>query len=292
MDGPRSIDHDTDRSRADRLQRFAELHRGDLFLIGNVWDAGSARLVETIGFPALATTSSGTALHHGTLDYDVDVETVIADAAAIVEATELPVSVDFEDGFGVDEAAVATHAGALRAVGVAGFSVEDYTRDRDAPIHDLDVAVARLTAAIDEAHRGPAPLVVTARTELLTNRAAGVVGDDPIGQVITRLQRFQEAGADVLFAPGLRSIDDIAAVVAAVDRPVSVMALPGMAPVEALAEVGVARVSVAGWLARAAMEGLRAAALEVIEEGTFGFMDDLGEVGDLIASSFGSRPSR
>lgn len=263
-------------------QRFLDQHHRDgAFLLGNAWDAGSARLLEAIGFPALATTSAGAAMRTGRLDYGIDKATAIAAGAELAEAVEVPVSVDFEDGFGVTPEAVAAHVTELAATGVAGCSIEDFTRDADRPIHDIDAAVDRVTAASEAAKAGPSHLVLTARTEILVNRAGS------LGDAIERLQRYQEAGADVLFVPGVRSADDIATVVGAVDRPVSVMALPGTPPVDELSALGVARVSMAAWFTYAALRGLQTAATEVVEHGTYGFMDDLADIRRLTAEAFG-----
>lgn len=265
-----------------RCNHFLELHhRGEAFLLGNAWDAGSARLLAAIGYPAVATTSAGAAMRTGRLDYGINKQTAIAAATELAAAVDVPVSVDFEDGFAVEPAPVAEHVRELAETGVAGCSIEDYTRDGERPIHDIDLAVERVTAAAEAAHSGPGRLVLTARTELLVNRA----GD--LGEAITRLQRYQEAGADVLFVPGIRSIDDIATVVRSVDRPVSVMALPGTPPVAELSGIGVARVSLAAWFAYAAMRGLQVAASEVADNGTYGFMDDLQDIRRLTNEAFG-----
>jgi 2-methylisocitrate lyase-like PEP mutase family enzyme len=266
-----------------RRRAFLDLHHQDgPFLLGNAWDAGSARLLAAVGYPALATTSSGAAMRTGRLDYQIDKDTALAAGSELAAAVDVPVSVDFEDGFGADPDAVAENVAELAGTGVAGCSIEDYTRDVNRPIYDIGAAVERVTAAAESAHAGPGPLVLTARTELLLHGAGGL--DD----VIDRLQRYQEAGADVLFAPGLDSADDIAAVVQAVELPVSVMALPGSPTVPALAALGVKRVSLGAWFAYAALRGLHTAALEVIEHGTFEFTSGMSNVSKLTKKAFGA----
>jgi 2-methylisocitrate lyase-like PEP mutase family enzyme len=272
------MDNDT---HSARCKAFLDLHhRDEAFLLGNAWDGGSARVLAALGYPALATTSAGAAMRTGRLDYQIDKATAIAAGAELAAAVDVPVSVDYEDGFGADAETVAENVVELAATGVAGCSIEDYTRDAEHPIHDIDLAAERVGAAAEAAHAGPARLVLTARTEVLLHRA----GDLEVA--IARLQRYQEAGADVVFVPGVRSADDIAAVVNAVDLPVSVMALPGMPPVAELAALGVRRVSMAAWFTYAALQGLRAAATEVVEHGTYGFMDDLGGIRQLTADNF------
>lgn len=269
-----------------RCEEFALLHRNRPFLLANAWDAGSARLLQVLGFPALATTSSGTALRTGCLDYQIGVDTSIAVAAELAAAVDVPVSVDFEDGFAVEPADVAANVQRLIGTGVAGFSIEDYTRNQDQPIYDAGAAVERIAAAAEVAHAGAARVVLTARTEMLTGRAGIQNRTEALDAVIERLQRYEQAGADVLFAPGLRTTDEIGRVVSAVSLPVSVMAVPGLPSVNELGALGVARVSVAGWLAYAAMDGVRSAALEVLEHGTFEFTAELGAIRELITETF------
>lgn len=274
-------------AQPERCERFLELHLQRPFVMANAWDAGSARLCEVLGFPAIATTSSGSALRAGLLDYQIDLSSSIEIAAELARAVEIPVSVDFEDGFAAEPATVASNVASLAAAGVAGASIEDYTRDVDDPIHGIEAAVERVEAAAEAAHGGPARLVLTARTEILTNRGPTLDRQAALAAVIERLQRYQEVGADVLFAPGLRDPADIAAVVAAVDAPVSIMAMPGVPSVAELGELGVSRVSLAGWLAYAAMDGARSAATEVLQHGTFEFMDGLPTIRGIVADSFG-----
>lgn len=269
-------------AHAARCQRFLDLHRGDeAFLLGNAWDAGSARILAALGYPAVATTSAGAAMRTGRLDYGIDREASITAGAELAAAVEVPVSVDFEDGFADDAETVATNVRQLASTGVAGCSIEDFTRDEQNPIHGIDAAAERVRAAADAAHQGPARLVLTARTELLVNEAG------TLGEAIERLQRYQEAGADVLFVPGLRSADDIATVVGAVDLPVSVMVLPGTPSVAELSGLGVSRVSMAAWFTYAALQGLLTAATEVVEHGTYDFIDDLADIRRFSGQAFG-----
>ncbi|HEX5194288.1 MAG TPA: isocitrate lyase/phosphoenolpyruvate mutase family protein [Solirubrobacteraceae bacterium] len=253
-------------SQAQLTERFAALHRpGQPLLLPNPWDAGSARLLAWLGFEALATTSSGAAATFGLRDGEMGAERALANAAAIVEATPLPVSADLEDGFADGAEGVARTARGAIAAGLAGFSIEDYTGDDAAPIYDVDRAAERVRAAAEAAHAGPARLVVTGRCENHLH------GRDDLADTIARLQAYQEAGADVLYAPGLSDADQIRSVVESVDRPVSVLARAGVPPVPELAALGVARVSVGGAFAFAALDMLVEAARELRDQGTYGY---------------------
>src|SRR3954452_3464351 len=230
-------------------ERFLDLHRpGDPLLIPNPWDAGSAKLLASLGFEALATTSSGFAATLGRLDGAVTRDEALTHSAAIVAATpDVPVSADLENGFADDPAGVAETVRLAVETGLAGCSVEDYTGRRDDPIYDAALAAERVAAAVEAAHAGPVHLVLTARAENLLR------GRDDLADTIARLQSYQEAGADVLYAPGLQRLEDIRSVVSAVDRPVNVLALPNAPSLDELAAVGVKRVSVAGAFAYAAL---------------------------------------
>jgi 2-methylisocitrate lyase-like PEP mutase family enzyme len=248
-----------------KAARLLELHvPGTPLLLPNPWDAGSARLLAAAGFAALATTSSGFAATLGRLDGHVTREEAIAHAGAIVDATELPVSADLENCYAADPEGVGqTVEMALRA-GLAGCSIEDFSGEE---IYDLDVAVRRVAAAATVAHAGPVHLVLTARAENhLHDR-------DDLADTIVRLQAYGRAGADVLYAPGLRSIDDIATVLDAIDRPLNVLALPGMPRVAELAAAGVARISIGGAFAFAALGAVVEAAQELREHGTYGYWE-------------------
>jgi 2-methylisocitrate lyase-like PEP mutase family enzyme len=254
--------------QAARVATFRELHRpGDPLLIPNPWDAGSARLLASLGFRALATTSSGYAATLGRLDGTVTAREALDHAATIVAATELPVSADLENGFADDpEGVAATAAGAVRA-GLAGFSIEDYSGHDGQPMYELSRAAERVRAAAEVAHGGSSPLVLTARAE------NHIRGNPDLDDTIARLQAYQEAGADVLYAPGIVTDDEIRAVVSSVDRPVNVLARAGAPPVSELAALGVARVSVGGAFAFAAFGAVVSAATELLSEGTYGFTE-------------------
>jgi 2-methylisocitrate lyase-like PEP mutase family enzyme len=253
--------------QATKARRFLELHQpGKPLLMPNAWDVGSARLLASLGFEALATTSSGHAATLGLLDGAVGRDAALAYSAQLVAATELPVSADLENGFGHDPEQVATTVRLAAETGLAGCSIEDFTGDRDNPIYDLDLAVERVDAAAREAHDGPMRLVLTARAENHLH------GRDDLADTIARLRSYQEAGADVLFAPGLGEREQIQAVVDAVYRPVSVLAWPGTPPVAELARLGVSRISVGGAFAFAALDALMEAASELRGEGTYGYL--------------------
>jgi 2-methylisocitrate lyase-like PEP mutase family enzyme len=256
--------------QAERAERFRDLHEGpELLLIPNPWDPGSAKLLASLGFKALATTSGGSAATLGRLDGSMTREEAIDSAAAIVEATDLPVSADLENGFCDDPAGVAETMRLALAAGLAGASVEDYTRS-EKKIYDIDAAAERVAAAADAAHGGESQLVLTARAE---NHLYGVTD---IADTIARLQAYQEAGADVLYAPGLSRLEDIRQVVASVDRPVNVLGRPGTPSVSELAAAGVRRVSVGGAFAYAALGAAVEAARELLDKGTYGYFERAG----------------
>lgn len=222
--------------------RFRALHvPGQPLVMPNAWDVGSAKLFASLGFAAIATTSSGFAATLGRGDGSVTKDEALAHTAALAEATPLPVNADLEDCFADDAAGVAATITAAIAAGAAGASVEDFRRSQDTPIHPLGLATERVAAAV-EAARGSG-LVLTARAENLIH------GINDLDDTIRRLQAFQEVGADVLYAPGLTQIEDVRAVVTSVDRPVNVLVRPGGPTVGELAAAGVARVSVGGALA-------------------------------------------
>jgi 2-methylisocitrate lyase-like PEP mutase family enzyme len=253
-------------TQADKAQRFLAMHRaGEPLLMPNPWDLGSARLLVSLGFEALATTSSGFAATLGRNDGSVSRDEAIVHSAVIVAATALPVSADLENGFADDPSAVAETMGLAIEVGLAGASVEDSTGRPDDPIYDLGLAAERVAAAAAAAHAGPGRLVLTARAENYLH------GRPDLADTIARLQAFQQAGADVLYAPGLRRLEDISQVVREVDRPVNVLALEGVPPVAELARAGVSRISVGGAFAFAALGAVVSAATELREQGTYGF---------------------
>ena len=269
---------DTDTTTA---ARFLALHSGPSpLLLPNPWDEGSARLLTWLGFEALATTSSGMAATRGRLDGSVSRDEVIRHAAAIVAATDLPVSADLENGFGDEPQDVAETVRLALGTGLAGCSIEDFTGRVDGPIYDPALATERITAASEAAHGGAVRLVLTGRAENYLR------GHPDLSSTIARLQAYQEAGADVLYAPGLTGLDDIRQVVAAVDRPVNVLARPGGPTVAELASVGVARVSVGGALCFAAIGALVKAANEFKDHGTYGFLERAAEGGRAARAAF------
>ncbi len=258
-------------------QQFLELHHGDApFVIPNAWDAGSAKLFESLGAKAIATTSSGYASTLGRLDYDMTRPEAVAHCRAMAAAVTVPVSADFENGFADDPADVADAVREASDTGLCGLSIEDFTRSHDHPLYDVDVAAARIEAAAEAAHGGDAPIVLTARAE------GALRGHPELDSIISRLQAFQANGADVLFAPGITALDDIATIVRNVDRPVNVI-LPAGATVADLAEVGVRRVSVGGSLAFIAL----GAAADAVR----GLLDD-GNADHLRAAADGRRAAR
>ena len=259
---------------------FADLHvPGRPLLLANAWDVGSAKLLASLGFQALATTSSGFAATLGRLDGSVTRDEAIAHSAVIVGATSLPVSADLENGFADEPDGVAQTIRLAVDAGLAGCSVEDYTGRDDDPTYDAALARERIAAAVEAA---AGEIVITARCDSLLHGRPG------LDEVIERLQSFQEAGADVLYAPGLRSIDDIRSLVAAVDRPVNVLALPGGPPVAELADAGVSRVSVGGGFAWVAAGAVVEASRELLDQGTYGWWERGAAGGKAARAAFGS----
>jgi len=251
---------------SDLAARFLALHRpGRPLLLPNPWDLGSARILAEMGFEALATTSSGFAATLGQPDGSVTREQAISHAALIARTIPLPVSADLENGYADDPQGVADTVRAAIEAGLAGCSIEDSTGRDNAPIYDSSLAAERVAAAAEAAHSGPRRLVLTARAENHLH------GRDDLADTIARLQRYAEAGADVLYAPGLTRASDIREVVRSAGRPVNVLALPGAPPVAELAELGVARISVGGAFAFAALGALADAARELQTAGTYGF---------------------
>jgi 2-methylisocitrate lyase-like PEP mutase family enzyme len=258
---------------------FLALHRsGEPLLLPNPWDVGSAKLLASMGFGALATTSSGFAATLGRLDGSVTRDEALAHSAQIAAATDLPVNGDLENGFADDPQGVAQTVRLAIDAGLAGCSIEDFTGRDDGPIYCLEHAVARIEAAADAAGDD---LVLTARAENYLH------GRRDLGDTIARLQAYQEAGAHVLYAPGLRSADEIRSVVESLDRPVNVLALPGAPAVEEMASLGVARISVGGAFAFAAAGALVAAGRELLENGTYSFWETAGPGAKAAREAFG-----
>jgi 2-methylisocitrate lyase-like PEP mutase family enzyme len=254
----------------EKARRFRALHEASgAFTIANAWDASSARLLAGIGFKALATSSAASASMLGRRDGQVSREEALAHARVIVMATDLPVSADLEKGFADEPAAVAETIRLAASVGLVGGSIEDAPGDKDKPIYELDFAAERVRAAVLAAHALPFPFMLTARAENFLN------GNPDLSDTIRRLQAFEQAGADALFAPGLPDLDSVRAVCAAVSKPVNFMVgIRGKSfSVAELEAAGVKRISLSTSLYRAAMSGLFEAAREVIEDGSFGYLD-------------------
>ena len=243
----------------------------------NPWDAGSAKLLAGLGFEALATTSAGFAFSLGLRDGAAGRELILENAAAIVNATDLPVSADLENCFADEPTGVADTIRAAVAIGLAGGSVEDTTGRREDPIYPLELAVERVAAAADEARSAPTGFVLTARAENYLH------GRPDLADTILRLQRFQEAGADVLYAPALPSLEAVIEVVRSVDRPVNVLLGPARSsPTFAQLEAaGVKRVSSGSALSRAALASFLAGARELRASATFSFADDAVPFGEI-----------
>jgi 2-methylisocitrate lyase-like PEP mutase family enzyme len=254
--------------QAEKAKSFLALHEGDgPLLLPNPWDLGSTKLLASMGFQALATTSGGFAATLGRLDGSVTREEALAHASSIVAATDLPVSADLENGFGDAPEEVAHTLRLALDAGLAGCSVEDYSGNENVPIYDVELAVQRIAAAAEVAHAGPVHLVLTARAENYLHERPD------LEDTIRRLRAYQEAGADVLYAPGITQLHDICELVAAVDRPVNILARPGMPSVSELASVGVSRISVGGAFAMAALGAVVEAARELSTTGTYGFWE-------------------
>lgn len=254
-------------SEQNKAAEFRALHvPGTPLLMPNPWDVGSAKVLASLGFKALATTSSGHAASIGKYDGEVGRDAALAHARTLVSAVDLPFNADLENGFADDSQGVFdTVVGAIQA-GLAGCSIEDFSGDDDDPIYARELAVERIVAAVEAAKQAPG-IVLTARAENFIHDRRD------LRDTIERLQAYQEAGADVLYAPGISSLADIRTLVAEVDRPVNILARPGLPSVAELAEAGVARVSVGGSFNKAAFGALVAAGRELIEQGTYGFLD-------------------
>jgi methylisocitrate lyase len=251
-------------AQAERVAAFRELHRAGCFVIPNPWDAGSAKLLAQLGFRALATTSSGFAWTLGKPDNRVTLEEALGHFRAVAAAVAIPVNADFEGGFAVDPEPVGVNVAAAAATGVAGLSIEDSTGDPSRPLYDFDLAVARVKAARAALDRSGTGVLLTGRSE------GFIVGRPDLAETIRRLTAYASAGADCLYAPGIRTPADIAAVVKAVaPKPVNVLVGSDFTTVADLTAAGVRRISVGGALARAAWTGFLAAAKEIAERGTF-----------------------
>ena len=266
-------------SQREKAEHFLALHHGDTpLLMPNPWDIGSARILESLGFQALATTSSGHAATLGRLDGGVTVDEALAHAAAVAGACTVPVSADFENAFADEPKAVAANITRAVATGLAGCSVEDYSRESG--LYARELAAERVAAAAAAAHAGDVHLVLTARAENF------IRGNPDLADTIARLQSFQEAGADVLFAPGLSDIADIRAIVAATDLPLNVLAGPNAPTVGELSAAGVKRISVGGAFFYVGIGAVAEAARELLEQGTHDFWSTAGPGAGIARAAF------
>jgi len=261
-------------TQAEKGEAFAELHRrAGTFIIPNPWDVGSARLLAHLGFEALATSSAGYAFSIGKPDNAVGREAMLAHAAAVAAATDLPVSIDLENGFGDTPEIVAETIRRAAATGAVGGSIEDATGRANDPLYERALAVERIRAAAEVVRSLPFPFMLTARAENY------LVGKPDLKSTIERLQMYQEAGADVLYAPGLTTKDDIATLISSVDRPVNVlMGLKDVKlTVDDVSALGAKRISVGSGLARCALSAFLRAARDIREHGSFAFADDAAD---------------
>jgi 2-methylisocitrate lyase-like PEP mutase family enzyme len=266
-------------SQQERVAEFRRLHESGCFVMPNPWDVGSARALQQMGFPALATTSAGMAWTLGRTDNHITLEQSLDHLRAIADAVDVPVNADFEGGFAVDPEQVGRNVSRAAATGVAGLSVEDSTGDAAHPLHDFELAVDRIRAArqaIDDSGTG---VVLTARSE------GFVVGRPDLDETIRRLRAFAQAGADCLYAPRISTVEQISAVVDAVrPKPVNLLVNAPFITVAQAAELGVRRISVGGTLARTAWGGFLAAAQEFADAGTFTRFEGLPNVDGLLGS--------
>lgn len=267
-------------TQIEKGQAFRTLHQRDkAFIIPNPWDIGSARILANLGFEALATTSAGYACSMGRPDYGIGRDAMIAHVSVLASATDLPLSADLENGFGDAPATAAETIRLAAAAGAVGGSIEDSTGRAERPIYELAPAAERVRAAAESARALGFPFTLTARAENYLH------GRRDLRDTIQRLQAYQEAGADVLYAPGVTSKEEIATLVRSVDRPVNV--LMGLAGVPLsladLSAIGVRRVSVGSGLARAAFSSFLRAAREMREHGTFTFAEDAASGREIVA---------
>jgi 2-methylisocitrate lyase-like PEP mutase family enzyme len=271
--------HTSSISNSSRRARFRALHQAEeLFVMPNPWDVGSARLLAALGFQALATTSAGFAWASGKMDQTVNRDELVAHVERLAEATPLPLNVDSERCYPDDPGGVTQTVALLAEAGAAGFSIEDYN-PATGSVDDVAVAAQRVAEAAEAAHSLPEPMVLTGRAE---NQIRGV---DDLDDTISRLVAYRDAGADVVYAPGLSELDQIASVVSAVGIPVNVLALPHGPTMGELASVGVRRVSTGSALAAFAYKALTDGARELLDEGTTNFAAQRVD-GDLLEKAF------
>jgi 2-methylisocitrate lyase-like PEP mutase family enzyme len=263
--------------QAERVADFHRLHSSGCFVMPNPWDVGTARALEQLGFPALATTSAGFAWTLGRVDGQVTLEQTLEHLRAVAEAVDVPVNADFEGGYAVDPQQVNDNVKLAAATGIAGLSIEDSTGDEAHPLHDFDLAVERIRAArqaIDESATG---IVLTARSE------GFVVGRPDIDETVRRLTAYAAVGADCLYAPRIGTVEQVAAIVAAVSpKPVNLLINAPFITVAEAAARGVRRISVGGTLARTAWAGFLEAAREIADAGTFSRFEQLPNVDALL----------
>jgi 2-methylisocitrate lyase-like PEP mutase family enzyme len=268
-------------TQREKTARFAALHHRDRpLLMPNPWDAGVAKVFASLGFEALATTSSGYAATLGRLDGDVTRDEALAHGADIAAATDLPVSADLENAYADDPDGVARTITMAAAIGLAGCSVEDYSGRASNRIYDAQLATDRVAAAAEAAHRATTPLVLTARAENF------IRGNPDLDDTIARLQAYARAGADVVYAPGISDLAAIRRVVESVDVPVNVLAVPNAPTIDELASVGVARVSIGGAFSYVAIGAVAQAAREFLEDGTYGFWQVAGAGAQVARAAF------
>jgi 2-methylisocitrate lyase-like PEP mutase family enzyme len=262
-------------TQPEKAERFQALHAGEPFVIPNPWDAGSARVLEALGFGALATTSSGFAFTLGRLDGSVTLEEVAEHVEALVAVTNLPLSVDLENGYGQEPDVAAAAVARVAEAGAVGGSIEDW--DPAGHLYELRHAVERVAAAVEAAQRLGWPFTLTARAE------NHIRGNPDLLDTIARLKAFEEAGADVLYAPGLRTAEEIRAVCDAVSKPVNVLARPDLSMAE-IVEAGAQRISVGGALTWTAINGFAAAATKIRDYGDFSALGGGSRLEEWLAS--------
>jgi 2-methylisocitrate lyase-like PEP mutase family enzyme len=265
----------------ERADKFLALHHGTSpLLLPNAWDAGSAKIFAAMGFQALATTSGGHAATLGRLDGAVTLDEALSHVADLVQASDLPVNADFENGFADAPADVAENVARVAAAGAGGCSIEDFNRNDTDPIYDMGLAMDRVAAAAEVAHAPATRVVLTARAE------NHIHGHDDLADTIKRLQAYQSAGADVLYAPGVTKLDDVRSLVESVDLPVNVLALPNAPSVSELGAIGVKRISVGSGFARVALGAVVSAAQELLDTGTYGWWSVAHPAAPLISQAF------
>lgn len=264
-------------------ETFRALHETGCFVIPNPWDVGSAKMLTRLGFAALATTSSGYARSTGVNDYELSRDQVISHVRELCAATHIPVSADLENGFGHTPEACAEIIRLGAEAGLVGGSIEDYT-GTDGALYEIEHAKERVAAAVEAARALPFPFILTARAE------NHFTGDGDLADSIKRLQAYQDAGADVLYAPGLRTKADIASVLASVDRPINILRGPkeDVLAISELTEMGVRRVSLGGSLAVVAMDAVLKASRELLDPGTFDFMNGVAPPAEIAALMTGN----